>query len=588
MKTNLLKNTILMSIISASLAGCGNEGGYDYNFSADHPVLFPQEPIEVSFNEETGLMEVDLLAGATVNGVPVGSVDKSVYVRDFLFTVSDPSFVTPQVVVNVPNQPASPFNVSNEGSNANVLFIDTDMFAESLRMCDDTDVRGGTDADGNAVADGKKDFPESISYDITYLIDNGYEYELGVEKPTRTLKLTINANTDPVKAVVASDVSVPVGGTGQVLAATVPAYACNNKLTYSIVDTAIAEVDAAGEITGKNVGETNITVTSDENSELTSTAIVNVTSDFTLEVTNQRYNELGAPLGTKLVPTCVHTGLDVIPKGTGLTGAYTYDWTSSNTNLVLAASDSDGGFGAIGRFTNSLIIGETADLTVELATGDTGTTPLDAISPQTIAVTAVDNSSCNPGTSDNPDGWLTDFLLNLEGGAYTSPGNGSVTEAPTQLSGKAVQITSNDGTAVQTGQEVWNNQRNWYSSNYGTGDVGRKFSYTVWAKLEQAPATDVEVELSIFNIAWIYEGIPAGANGYDGRMSGAGILSATLKPTTEWQLVEFIDQESDTKIWTVPSIWNTGTSVMQRWQVEGLEAGQSIIIDEASIVEITQ
>ncbi|MBU2924285.1 Ig-like domain-containing protein [Colwellia sp. 1_MG-2023] len=570
-----------MTIISASLAGCGNEGGLDYNFKSDYPVEYSEEPIVLSLDEMSGVISFDLLQGATINGTSANSAENTIFARNFLFTPLNENFVTPQVVVNLPSQPASPFTVSSED---NIMYIDTDAFAESLRMCDTTDVKGATNENGDPIGDGVRDYPQSITYDITYVLDNGFELEAGAVLPTRTIRMTINAISDPVTEVNASDISVALGGVQPMLSSTAPVYACNNNLTYAIEDSAIAEVDTDGNITGINTGETTITVSSVENPELSTTALVTVTSGFNLAITNQDYNDLGAPLGIKSVPTCTNIGIGVEPSinNDELTGAYTYTWTSDNANASFDEEESNGAFGATGRFANTLSVGETANLAVAYNTGYTGTTQGSEINGQTIAVTAEENLSCNPGVSEHPAGFNTDLKLDKVGAPYKEAW---VSLASTQLSGGAILLTSQGEDKTVAHQEVWNKQRNWYSATFGLGgaSVGKKYKFSVWVKLSQEVTDPITLTQSL--TAWVYEGSPTGP-GFDLRRSNAGIASAQLKPTTDWQLVELIDEASETSVWTVPSEWNIVTDVFQFWEVNGLSAGQSIILDEASIVEV--
>ncbi|XQW86831.1 Ig-like domain-containing protein [Thalassotalea piscium] len=582
MKTNLLKKTMLLTMISASLISCGGaDKGLDYNFKSKNAVQFPEDPLVVTLDEVSGDVQVDLLFGATVDNQPIDSSESTVFVRNFRFAPLNENFVTPQSAGNVPSQPVSPFSVSEDQTK---LIVATDAFDQALRMCDTTDVKGAVDADGNNIGDGVRDFPQSITYSVHYVIDNGFDLAPGVEPTERELLLTINAITDPVTEVQAFDINVAVGDQQPMLSSTAPTYACNNNLTYEVADSSIAEVDAEGNITGINIGETEITVTSEENQELQATAMIKVTPSFNIAIENQDYNALGAPLGTKTVPTCTHVGINVVPSliNDELTGTYTYNWMSDNANAAFAMEESDGVFGATGRFTNTLAVGETANLDVNYNTGYTGTTQASEVIGQTIAVTAVENLSCNPGVSAHPAGFNTDLKLDKTGAAYKEAW---VTLASTQLSGAAIQITGQGEDRTNAHQEVWNKQRNWYSATYGTGtgSVGKKYRFSVWVKLNQLPTQPLTLTQSL--TAWAYEGAPSGP-GFDLRRDKAGIASAPLKATTDWQLVELVDELSGTKVWTVPSEWNLVTDVFQFWEVYGLEAGQSIILDEASIVEV--
>ena len=582
MQTNLLKKTMLLTMISASLISCGGgDEGKDYNFKSKNPVEFPEEPLVTTLNEVSGVVEIDLLAGATAGNKALDPAESTIFVRNFRFTPLNENFVTPQALGNVESQGISPFTVSDDKVK---LIVNTDAFDQALRMCDTTDTRGDVDAEGNNIGDGVRDFPQSITYSVHYVIDNGYDLAPGAEHPERELLLTINAISDPVTEVQAFDINIAVGDVQPMLSATAPTYACNNSLTYAITDSAIAEVDAEGNISGLNIGKTEITVTSDENTELLATAIITVTPGFNLVIENQDYNDIGAPLATKTVPTCTHVGINVMPSivNDELSGVYTYNWISDSAGATYIMEESDGGFGVTGRFTNTLSVDETANLDVNYSTGYTGTTQASDVLEQTIAVTAVENLSCNPGVSVHPGGFNIDLMLDKAGAPYKEAW---VTLATTQLSGAAIEITGQGEAKTNAHQEVWNKQRNWYSATFGTGtgSVGKKYKFSVWVKLNQLPTQPLTLTQSL--TAWNYEGGPSGP-GYELRRAKAGIASAPLKATTDWQLVELVDEISETQVWTVPNEWNLVTDVQQFWEVDGLAAGQSIILDEASIVEI--
>ena len=571
-----LKITTLCVAVSAAVAGCGGpDEGYSNPLVSENPVTFSNSSINAAFDEESGLQQVDLLQGAMVDGAQLtSSEDSPVYIRDMDFTPQNANFETPS------GANGSPFKLSGDGVH---LEIATGMFANALRKCDTTDVRGATDADGNPTGDGVRDFPTSISYEITYEIDNGYDPGPGQSLPTRTLNLTINAISDPVTGVQAFDVSLPAAGSTPMLSATDPAYACNPALTYAIADTGVATVDDNGVISGLVVGSTTITVTSVEVPTLSATAEVSVTPSFTLEITNQDFNALGAPLGTKSVPTCSAIGVTVEPSivNDTLTGAYTYSWTSQSPSVTFGGEGSDGAFGATGWFTNALGVSEPATITVGYGSGYTGATgPLD-VEEQSILVTAVRNHACDPNPSPHPAGYVSDIRLNT--GAWGPratrvPGGG--------LDGAgSVLITGPGGDITNVVQQVWNQNRNFHSQYYGRGaaSTGRTFKFSVWARLGQMPSGD-DVVLDHTLLPWACS--TCGGTGFPGRRPQAESVTATLKPTTDWQLVEFINQSTGTAEWSVPEIWDLNTAMFLHWDVYGLANGETLEIDSYSVVEV--
>lgn len=582
MQTNLLKKTMLFTMISAALIGCGGgDEGKDYNFNAKDPVQFPEESLVVNVNEVIGVIEIDLLFGATVDSKPIDTTDSTVYVRNFRFAPLNNKFVTPQAAGNVASQGVSPFFVSDDKTK---LIVVTDAFDQALRMCDTTDARGAVDADGNNIGDGVRDFPQSITYSVHYVIDNGFDLAPGVEHPERELLLTINAISDPVVEVQAFETEVASGDTKPMLSATLPSYACNSNLTYEIVEQTIASIDDEGNITGNNKGETTITVTSEENTELSATATISVTPGFNLAITNQDVNDLGAPLGTKSVPTCSAIGITVEPSivADTLSGDYSYSWMSDTQTF--SNEHSDGAFGATGQFINSLASGEMATVTVGYDAGYTGATSSDDVQEQMVIVTAERNYACESG--ELPSG-PTDLLLNA---GNWGP---NATHVAGGLDGTSLLVTSNNDDGAQFGnttRQVWNANNNFHSLTFGRGgeSVGRVFKFAVWAKLSQLPAeTTDELKLDHTLLAWDCEGCGVTA-GFPGRYTDGvtGSVSAVLKHTTDWQLVEFINPLTGTTEWTVPANWNVNTAAFQFWDLYGFGNGDSIELDNYSIVEV--
>lgn len=579
---NLLKKTTILTAISLSLIGCGKDEGYTYNFKNDNAVAYSTESINVTLDEVTGLQQIDLLEGATVNGeaLTLASSTSPIHIRNFNFAARNGEFTTPQAEGLSNNQGISPFLIGDDGVS---LVVITDAYAEALRMCDTTDVRGASDGDGNPTGNGVRDFPTSITYDISYVIDNGFELPPGEEHPTRTLVLTVNAISDPVTSVQAFDIDVASGDVKPMLSATLPAYACNSNLTYEVASDTIASVDENGTITGNNKGETTITVSSAENPELSATATINVTPGFNLAIKNQDFNDIGAPLGTKSVPTCSAIGVEVEPSivADTLNGAYTYSWTSDTA--VFANEEKDGAFGATGRFNNALATGESATITVGYGSGYAGSTSANDVQEQMVTVTAERNYACEPG--DIPNG-PSDLLLNAGGWG------GNATHVAGGLDGTALLITSNSNGAqfANTTRQVWNQENNFHAATFGRGDasIGRTFKFAVWAKLGQLPAesTDV-VKLEHTILPWLCDGCD-GLTGFPGRYEGGvvGTVTAELKHTTDWQLVEFINPITGTMEWTVPSNWNVPTAAFQFWDLYGFANGDNIMLDNYSIVEV--
>ena len=84
-------------------------------------------------------------------------------------------------------------------------------------------------------------------------------------------------NYVPVTGVTADDVEVQIGMTESLNAATTPAAASFNKLTFTSADESVATVNENGIVTGVAIGSTTITVTANEMENFSKTVDVNVT-----------------------------------------------------------------------------------------------------------------------------------------------------------------------------------------------------------------------------------------------------------------------------------------------------------------------
>ncbi len=586
MKVNLLRNTLIMAMASSTLIGCGGtDKGLDYNFSADNQVEFADEAIVASLSEVSGEQVIDLLQGASANGQALNSAEQTIFIREFVFNnVGHPSFVTPQLPGNSNNQNISPFYF---GEDKTKLIVNTDFYQDALRFCDDTDIRGASDEEGLPIGDGFPDFPSSITYSIQYIVDNGFELPAGEEAPVRTLNLTISSVDDVITGVAAADVPVPAGGTAQALAQLSPAYACGDKsLSYSIADTSVATVDDTGLITGVTQGTTELTITSNATG-VSTTATITGTPGFNIAVTNQEQDELGAYLSTKEVPSCSVAGLNVEPSivNDDLSGAYTYSWMSENVSLPFLMEQSDGAFGATGLVNTGTIaeVGSTSKVTVGFGTGYTGATAAGDVLAQDVEISVVKNNYCDPGVSLHPAGFFVDFDLDQTGANWGGSGT-AVANTSESLDGTSVQITAGPE-PINLTQQVWNNQRNYHSWTYGQGadSLGKTYKFSVWAKLETLPAGPVIMKHVL--LPWNCDGC-TGLTGFPGRRHLAGEVTAELKATTDWQLVEFINPLTSTPEWTVPEHWNVQTAVFQFYEIEGIAEGDIIYLDEQAVVSV--
>ncbi|MCM2678525.1 Ig-like domain-containing protein [Echinimonas agarilytica] len=594
MKDNLLVKLAVASAVLGGLTACGGgtDKGYDSEFRSKDQITFETDAINVSLDEQSGVQMIDLLEGAVAGGKPLSEHTGRINVSQMEFVAED-NFVTPQGPSNtIPSHTISPFTQSED---TRYLVVDTEAFAEALRKCDMTDLRGGTDDDGNAAPDGNADFPSQAVYAITYSINNGVSLPAGEALPQRTLNLVMNAIDDPVTSVNIAPLELPAGGQATIVAETVPSYACNAELTYSSADVAIATVDADGLVTGTGTGMTAVTATSVDNPEASAAGEVTVTTAFSLAIANDDLDDLGVPTGTKEIPACVAAGIDVQPFALNheLTGMYGYDWTLTDEVDFAAGLQAANGFGEYLALHTPAQIGAVNSLQVSLVSGDTGATPISEVAPKTVDVTVVNNQMCDPGVSEHPSGFNIDFDLDFVGAAYKGNGTYAASTEKVSDSAASVQITAGTGLAddgvtplVNASQQVWNKQRNWYSATYGLGaaSVASTYRYSVWVKLEQVPVETVTLRHLV--VAWNYEGIPPDASGFPGRYGEAGSFTAELEPTTEWQYVEFVNDRTGEKEWSIPPSWNVVTDVFTIWEVTGMPQGDSILLDDYAVVTI--
>ena len=595
MKHNLLIKTAISSVIFSVLTGCGGtDEGYDPQFKSDLALVIDTAVITSTLDEESAVQEIDLLQGVTIDGKPASESGATINVSELEF-VANNNFITPQTSANtIASHRISPFTQSSDSTK---LVVDTDAFSQALRQCDQTDIRGELDSDGNPIADGYLDFPSQAVYNITYSIDNGANRIPGEALPSRTLQLTINAIDDPVSEVTISPIEVPVGGQASVFASAIPSYACNPALVYSIADEDIATIDENGLISAKNTGETTITATSVDNPEVTANTTLTVTGAFSIAITNDDKNELGASSGNKDVPICVASGVEVQPAllNAELSGEYTFDWTLNDEVSFTKSLTAKSGFGEVLAVKAPTTIDSSNTVTVELIDGDTASTPLSLISQKSITVNTVNNQMCEPGVSEHPAGFNTDFNLDGEGAPYKGNATYSVSATSVSGNGRSLEITA--GTATQgeantpysfATQQVWNKQRNWYSANYGRGaeSVGKKYRFSAWVKLNQIPEQPITLRHVV--VPWVYEGIPDDAQGFTGRYSQAGLFSAELDATTQWQYIEFTEDTTNTREWAIPTSWSSVTDVFTLWEVHGMPAGDSILIDDYAVVRTDQ
>lgn len=634
MKTHLLKKTVIAATLITLMSACTQDEGTDANFGTESKVKFTSDSLTVSLNEKTGIQVVDLLADAEIDGVPLSEITTRIFIQDMVMSSPDETvparfYVNEEESVGQVNQRISPFKLS---ADLRSLEVNTDTFdyadpavqnnawRSSLHFCDNTDLNSGFTTGSNPVIilgpDGVIDNPAAVTYTIEYIVDTGYKLAVGEEPARRTLSLTINASEDDVTDVVAADIELPAGGTAQLLAETAPAYACGDlSLTYSIADSAIATINATtGEVTGVGQGTTEATITH-AGTGISTTAMVTVTSGFTLAITNQPKDGFGSPTGQKEVPACTTTGIIVEPaNATGdLTGVYTYDWMSSDAAVGFSA-ESAYGFGATGLFTTGtanptdLANLPMATVTVGYLTGDTGNNNASDTADKTIDVTVTPNLACDSRTTYTFDSKFTDYNI---GGANSfkeiNGGLGTMTKSTAGLTGDALSYVRNavvvpDGGVSGYYYENWGlgaASSSFFGANFGLipGSHFKTLKVAMWAKVIKADPTNTDdVKITHTLLPWL--STPGGNRPPKRALSPEfiGVIPATANG--EWVYIEFVDQfwdnnaSSYSDTFEIPATWTHrdgpdkgNTSVIPEWYFEGLSNGDEILIDEYSIIQ---
>lgn len=604
--------------VSAALTACGgSDDGYDLGYGADAPVVFDSEVIEVNITDrQEGTVVVDLTQGATVNGKAITPDTQGVYPVDWLFNGAemryprdrwangqDPVeladageieiFPASLPIPQIGDEKITPFDV--EG---NTLVITPSMFDEALHACDNSDFiptiyEGAINASEIVrQGDGYLDFPPQHVYNIEYSLDNG------AGRTKRTIKLTVTAENDPVTDLsVPESLDVPKGLEVESGVQAIPSYACNPSLNYKIEDTSIATVNENGVVSGISVGETTMTVTSSVDPELEKTVAINVIESFFLSLNDDEP-------GIKNVPACTMSAVRVEPNMVDgdLSGEYAYSWNSSNSAQMPILGTTSMGFGEIAIFDGGIdnnFSGKSTEVTVSLEGGETGGVDISDVSDASVNVKVVPNHACEPiNTYDGTTPWAFDYQMESDafsGGAFWNAlGDSSITTSSEGLVGNGVKMTVNsvseDPQALPNGMwyQMWSTgPNNFFGSTLGRvpESHGVEFSTNVWVKL------DTDVESPVILRQYIHPWQFTGHQSYDGlgRRNAplAAVFEAELVNTSEWQYVEFTLQSGE-RTFTVPASWDADgaaqAAVISQFAVYGLEAGDSVIFDEYSLV----
>ncbi|WP_159084044.1 Ig-like domain-containing protein [Saccharobesus litoralis] len=602
MNKNLLKNTLLASVMAVALVGCKSdvEEGFDYGYNASKPAEFSTLKVTIVENaaSETGdIVRVDLMQGATSDGEPLTAESTSAIVRSVQFDLDALAVLDPRTGTG--NNSRSAFRMVG-----NYLYINLAMFADALQA-------GGS-------------LPQH-TFIIDYIIDNGAILAEGETLQTRRLELTIAGSPDPVEGVeVPSELTVAVDGELQAMASVLPAYAFNKNLIWQSSDSDIISVDpASGVLRGIKEGTVTITVTTEEGgfsdtftanatNAPRNVALMNVYSKDGLEVTSSQ-NGQSNQNGQVTVPACTAIGFEAMSTpeaGKQLAGDFVYNWST--------------GLDSVNNINNGEMVYFSSEVTGPYVAGVSlsGTAFEADIDVMVEANLACNNSNHSIDLNFDDDGKFTRWGVQpiVEWATITHDENG--------LTGKALSFTRNvsdadkmldAGQITQFGDVLgiiafdWakgtaNGGASFFGSHFGLGtapanpsiaSVGKEIKAGIWVKLiKQDPSDTTPVVVKHHLLPWSAASV-IGPNRPPKRLVSpdfTGVIPADKHD--QWVYIEFVDQQHDdddatfNSTFTIPASWgenNDGSgwiNVQPEFLFEGLAEGDTILIDDYAIQHV--
>lgn len=354
MKINLLKKTVLVSVLSSTLLACGGgvDEGFSFGVNASDPVEMDERAISFTYDEVSSpdspdrFVTIDLLEGIRSEGVALNAQTTNVFIQDIARTIL-----------------ASP-----EGSVAGLDGINPYVPVFHSGNTFEVDRFFEIDPNGTDFTTGK-----SVIYTFTYWVDNGYRFPCAntdnfpinctdeeARTPEnnlnlRTITIRLNALPNAAEAFTGvDDVSVGLGGTASAFMPPTegnapnvsPPYADVSVFTYATGDDAIATVAPGGLVSGVGVGTTTLTVTATING-------VDISHMATITVTNPPQNvshyTLSTPAGDSVsdtssdpiasitVPTCTNFPVTAAPVKAVATDPFGGDFSFVVDNVTAAS-----------------------------------------------------------------------------------------------------------------------------------------------------------------------------------------------------------------------------------------------------------
>lgn len=205
------------------------------------------------------------------NGLSTGGEQDN---TNFVAQVYNASVDVSQTIDNIPN---GTYSLSMQGFTSGT---DVKLYANDVEVDVRANDSGAASCSAAAALFAQKKYPNTLTVTVT-----DRTLKIGLKGDCSSAKWLcfddfelMMTNYVPVTGVTATlEEDVQIGQTATITAATVPAEASFNKLTFASADESIATVDENGVVTGIAVGETTITVTANEMENFSTTVNVAVT-----------------------------------------------------------------------------------------------------------------------------------------------------------------------------------------------------------------------------------------------------------------------------------------------------------------------
>lgn len=579
MNTNLLKRTLLATVIATALTGCGSDGGFGYQLDAVDPVTM-ESTVNVTVSESINegdanrFLTVGMLDGVMSQGVDLGENPGSILIQD--------------TAAELTTMPAD-INVSFANDEIPIVVNGTNIVVDTFEFSD------------------KINTGESATYSVSYWINNGFQFTCAdmTQHPAnctdaerlanpnrRTVNITVTATPDPLVDIQLEEISVGLNETKPIDVILEPTFAADRDFIYEVLSgNTVVSVSTDGMITGLALGIAQIKVTSTVDSTITATADVEVTNPpknvATFDITTPAGDALAA---NNILPDCTSfalvSSLTKIDDAVDFTGDFIYSISLDSNNVAVDGFTPNTGAMQAG-FVNVVNLASTDTLTAELSGFG------DASDQITTGFTTVENLACNMA-DDSPAGpnllneefkvfWngggnsgdafrVSPFIRNGDGAdANLDPSAAlSVVMSMGKNGSSALQLTA-DGTASSA---IYSYHRNATRTLSAQLKPGGNFTISFWVKNNADAA--VEVVNEVVNGDGRGGSAPVAGNFADAPVSE----TIEIPASSDWKFLQF-----DLDLTAVP-----GTQNGPKWEIifmpsqtGGTGNAVDILLDDFSI-----